>query len=110
MARAPSPMQKAVMTDHHFFISSAMSPCQFSVLDQHRLLSYRIMMARLFVFAWLSLATALRLIESNSLDTCMQNSQLIATSFNAVFTPNNQSLAFHLEGNSQISADVVLDL
>jgi ML-like domain len=68
------------------------------------------MAPRLVVFALLSLTSAIRLIESNSLDTCMQNSQLVATSFNAVFTPNNQSLAFHIEGNSQVSSDVVLDL
>ena len=68
-------------------------------------------MARsLFSFALLTLTPALRLIESNSLDTCMQNSQLVATSFNAVFTPNNQSIAFHIDGNSQVSSDVVLDL
>jgi ML-like domain len=60
-------------------------------------------------FALLTLTSALHLIESNSLNACMQNSQLTATSFGAVFTPNNRSLAFHINGSSQVSSNVSLD-
>lgn len=45
-----------------------------------------------------------RRIESKSLNPCMSNSSFSATLFNVVFTPNNRSLAFNIEGISRASA------
>src|ERR1700760_292743 len=54
-------------------------------------------------------ASAMRILESNSLATCMQNSSFSATLFNVAFTPDNGSLAFSLNGVSQISQYVQLE-
>jgi hypothetical protein len=51
-----------------------------------------------------------RLIESKSLNPCMTNSSFSATRFNVVFTPNNRSLAFDIEGISNIAGKVEADL
>ena len=51
-----------------------------------------------------------RLIESKSLNPCMSNSSFSATLFNVVFTPNNRSLAFDIEGISNIAGKVEADL
>lgn len=51
-------------------------------------------------------ATAERMIESKSLNPCMANSAFSATLFNVVFTPNNRSLAFKIEGISNIAGKV----
>jgi hypothetical protein len=53
------------------------------------------------------LASAERVIESRSLNPCMANSSFSATLFNVAFTPNNRSLAFNVEGISNI--DTILD-
>ena len=51
-----------------------------------------------------------RRIESKSLNPCMSNSSFSATLFNVVFTPNNRSLAFNIEGISNIAGKVEADL
>ncbi|KAJ8111647.1 hypothetical protein OPT61_g5812 [Boeremia exigua] len=51
-----------------------------------------------------------RLIESKSLNPCMSNSSFSATLFNVVFTPNNRSLAFDIQGISNIAGKVEADL
>jgi len=52
------------------------------------------------------LASAERVIESRSLNPCMANSSFSATLFNVAFTPNNRSLAFNVEGISNIAGKI----
>ncbi|KAL8725852.1 MAG: hypothetical protein Q9166_007098 [cf. Caloplaca sp. 2 TL-2023] len=52
------------------------------------------------------LSSAERLVESQSLNPCQENSSFTATKFNVVFTPDNGSLAFDVEGISSISGYV----
>jgi hypothetical protein len=54
--------------------------------------------------------TAERLIESKSLNPCMDKSALAAKFFHTVFTPDNNTLAFNIEGDSKISANVTLEI
>lgn len=55
-------------------------------------------------------ASAIRMFESNSLETCMSNSSFSATLFRVVFTPDNGSLSFDINGISQISSNVMLQV
>jgi hypothetical protein len=59
--------------------------------------------------ALLPFASAIRMVESNSLNECMPNSNFSATLFRVVFTPDNGTLSFQLNGVSQISGKVLLD-
>ncbi|KAL8949817.1 MAG: hypothetical protein Q9222_004104 [Ikaeria aurantiellina] len=54
----------------------------------------------------LQCTSAIRLIESKSLNPCQENSSFTATLFNVVFTPDNGSLAFDVVGVSSISGYV----
>ncbi|KAF2267156.1 TRP-domain-containing protein [Lojkania enalia] len=56
--------------------------------------------------AALPLASAERIIFSQSLNPCQENSGLSATLFNVAFTPNNRSLGFNIQGVSEISGRV----
>jgi hypothetical protein len=56
------------------------------------------------------LVSAERVLESNSLVTCMTNSSFSATLFNVKFTPDNGLLAFNLTGVSEISGKVLVEL
>lgn len=58
----------------------------------------------------LPLTNALRLIQSESLNPCQDNSSFTATLFNVVFTPDNQSLAFDVVGVSSIQGNVTIQL
>jgi hypothetical protein len=58
----------------------------------------------------LSTVAAIRVIESTSLNLCMDNSGLKATFFRVVFTPDNRTLTFRIDGGSEISDRVLLDL
>jgi len=60
--------------------------------------------------AVLPFASAIRMFESNSLNPCMANSSFSATLFNVVFTPDNGTLAVNINGVSQISGNVTLEL
>lgn len=51
-----------------------------------------------------------RRIESRSLNPCMSNSSFSATLFQVTFTPGNRSLAFNIEGISNIAGKVEADL
>ncbi|KAL1966702.1 hypothetical protein VTN77DRAFT_3899 [Rasamsonia byssochlamydoides] len=62
------------------------------------------------LFSLSPLASAVRLIESKSLNPCMDNSNFTASLFNVVFTPDNNSLAIDINGVSSISGDVVAQL
>ena len=57
----------------------------------------------------LNFAAAIRKFESSSLQTCMDNSSFSATLFNVMFTPDNGSLAFDINGISRISSPVMLE-
>ena len=56
------------------------------------------------------LASAEKLLESKSLNTCQENSSFTATLFNVVFTPGNGSLAFDIVGMSSISGYVEAEI
>lgn len=60
--------------------------------------------------AALPLVSAERLIESKSLNPCMENSAFSAQLFNVAFTPGNRSLAFNIEGISNIDGNVEAEL
>ena len=67
----------------------------------------------LFLTAFLTFlphSAAIRMIESNSLNSCQQNSNFTATLFDVVFTPNNRSLAFNVVGVSSIQGNVTAEL
>ncbi|ERF68857.1 hypothetical protein EPUS_04509 [Endocarpon pusillum Z07020] len=55
-------------------------------------------------------ASAIRLIESRSLNPCQDNSNFTATLFNVVFTPDNRTLAFDVVGLSSIEGYVTAEL
>ena len=65
-------------------------------------------------FLWAALAyficAAERLIESKSLNPCMDNSQLAAKFFATLFTPDNRTLTFTIEGDSKITSNVTLEM
>jgi hypothetical protein len=62
------------------------------------------------LFCLSPLASAIRLIESNSLNPCMDNSNFTASLFNVVFTPDNNSLAIDINGVSSISGNVTIQV
>jgi len=51
-----------------------------------------------------------RIIESQSLETCQENSGFSASLFSVAFTPNNNSLAFNIVGVSAITGNVTAEL
>ncbi|KAJ5905308.1 uncharacterized protein N7473_002224 [Penicillium subrubescens] len=64
-----------------------------------------------FFVAFLApLASAVKLLESNALNVCMESSNFTATYFNVVFYPGNNSLTIGFDGYSYISGKVVADL
>ena len=40
----------------------------------------------------------------------MEHSQIIASYFQAVFYPDNQTLYFNIEGDSQVASDVIIEV
>jgi hypothetical protein len=58
------------------------------------------------LLSFLSSASAVRLIESSSLNACQDNSSFTASLFNVVFTPNNLTLAFDIIGVSSVQGNV----
>lgn len=72
-------------------------------------LSHTFSFAIAAISALLPVASGVRILESNSLATCMDNSSFSATLFNVAFTPDNATLTFNLNGVSQISGYVKLD-
>ena len=60
--------------------------------------------------ALLPAASALRFLETKSLNSCQEDSSFTATLFNVIFTPNNGSLAFTIGGMSSISGKVTADI
>jgi len=58
------------------------------------------------ILSLFSSASAVRLIESKSLNACQDNSSFTASLFNVVFTPNNNTLTFDIVGVSSIQGNV----
>ena len=54
------------------------------------------------------LTSAIRLLESNSLNSCQDNSSFTASLFNVVFTPDNGTIAFEIVGFSSIQGNVTV--
>lgn len=55
-------------------------------------------------------ANAVKLLESDALNVCMQSSNFTATYFNVVFYPGNNSLMIGFDGVSYISGKVIADM
>ncbi|KAJ5482839.1 hypothetical protein N7539_006285 [Penicillium diatomitis] len=56
------------------------------------------------------LASAVKLLESNALNVCMESGNFTATYFNVVFYPGNNSLSIGFDGVSQISGKVEAEM
>jgi hypothetical protein len=67
-------------------------------------------LALLAAAAALPLASAERIIESKSLNPCLANSSFAATLFHVTFTPDNRSLAFNIQGVSNIAGNVSAEM
>ena len=64
-----------------------------------------------FFVAFLApLVSAVKLLESNALNVCMESSNFTATFFNVVYYPGNNSLMVGFDGVSYISGKVVADI
>lgn len=67
---------------------------------------------RLFLFSLLTVtillpfASAVRRIESKSLNPCQRNTKFSASLFDVVFTPDNNTLTFDIDGVSDIDGNV----
>ena len=57
-----------------------------------------------------SFTLAERLIESSSLNPCQSNSGFTATLFDVVFTPDNGTLTYNINGVSTITGKIIADL
>lgn len=55
-------------------------------------------------------ASAERMLESNSLNPCMDNSSFSATLFDVTFTPANRSLVFDVVGVSSVNGNITIEL
>ncbi|KAJ5082794.1 hypothetical protein N7532_011837 [Penicillium argentinense] len=64
----------------------------------------------IFVAFWAPLASAVKLLESNALNVCMESSNFTAQYFNVVYYPGNNSLIVGFDGVSYISGKVVADI
>ncbi|KAG0652549.1 ion channel FLC2 [Hyphodiscus hymeniophilus] len=58
------------------------------------------------LLSFLSSASAIRLIESKSLNACQDNSSFTASLFNVIFTPDNLTLTFDIVGVSSVQGNV----
>ncbi|KAK5007195.1 hypothetical protein LTR28_005572, partial [Elasticomyces elasticus] len=62
------------------------------------------------LLAFSPFSSALRMIESSSLNPCQANSSFSATLFNVLFTPDNKTLFFNIVGVSSITGNVTAEL
>jgi hypothetical protein len=58
------------------------------------------------LLTFLSGASAIRLIESKSLNSCQSNSSFTASLFDVIFTPDNRTFTFDIVGVSSIQGNV----
>ncbi|KAI9797562.1 MAG: hypothetical protein M1835_007826 [Candelina submexicana] len=70
--------------------------------------SFSLILASLL--ALLPLSSAIRLIESKSLNPCQAHSNFTASLFNVIFTPDNNTLTFDVVGVSSIRGNVTIEL
>lgn len=63
-----------------------------------------------FVCSCLQAVWAKRSLSATSLVTCMENSQLSATSFDVVFDPDDRSLHYTIDMTSEIDSDIVANI
>jgi hypothetical protein len=49
-----------------------------------------------------------RMLESRSLSTCMPESLITATYFHVSFTPDNKTLQFNVDADTQVSGNVTI--
>ncbi|EEB09462.1 Trp-like ion channel Pkd2 [Schizosaccharomyces japonicus yFS275] len=71
-------------------------------------LRYALISITAYFFAFLSPASAVRVLRSRSLATCSSNSQLSASTFNVDFFPANQSIVFDLSLQSSMSSNITI--
>ncbi|KAJ5679629.1 hypothetical protein N7462_007873 [Penicillium macrosclerotiorum] len=64
----------------------------------------------LFVAFLAPLASAVRYLESNALNVCMESSNFTATYFNVIFYPGNNTLTISFDGVSYISGKVEAEM
>ncbi|KZF18967.1 TRP-domain-containing protein [Xylona heveae TC161] len=62
------------------------------------------------LLAFLPFSAAVRMLEAKSLNPCMENSKFTATLFSVVFTPDNRTVTFNINGISSISGNVTAEL
>ncbi|KOS20204.1 Flavin carrier protein 2 [Escovopsis weberi] len=60
--------------------------------------------------AWVSAASDSRMLISNSLNACQQNSNLQASLFNLVYTPHNNSASINMVATSSVQGKVHFDI
>jgi hypothetical protein len=60
----------------------------------------------LSILSFSPFTSAIRLLESKSLNPCQENSNFTASLFNVIFTPDNGSIAFDIVGVSSIQGNV----
>jgi hypothetical protein len=63
-----------------------------------------------YLLAFAPATFAERVIESESLNPCQDDSRFSATLFNVAFTPGNNSLSFNINGVSDISGNVTAEI
>ncbi|KAK6583056.1 hypothetical protein PZA11_004132 [Diplocarpon coronariae] len=64
----------------------------------------------LSVLSLFSGVSAMKLIESKSLNTCQANSSFTASLFNVIFTPSNRTLTFDIVGVTSIQGNIIFGL
>jgi hypothetical protein len=64
----------------------------------------------ILLLAFTSLASAQRMLQSNSLDACSANPGFTATLFQVTFTPDNGTLAYNIDAVSSISGNVTAEI
>jgi hypothetical protein len=60
--------------------------------------------------SFLPLASAQRLLQSQSLDPCQANSSITASLFDVIFTPDNGTIQYDINANASITGNVTLVL
>jgi hypothetical protein len=60
--------------------------------------------------SFLPLASAQRLLQSQSLNPCQANSSITASLFDVIFTPDNATIQYDINANASITGNVTLVL
>lgn len=100
-----------IASSHHLALSK--NPLLFRLFSAAKAVRMRLLALFSYLFALVTLsplAAATRLIESKSLNPCMENSNFTASLFNVVFTPDNKTLMLDINGVSSISGNIVAEV